>query len=250
MTQGHGVACRVGWVGRKLAPAATRRSLLVSRFDFISTRRRMPYTSAMLSRPALILACLLSPLGAASCSGPEQQPTQFASGHRTIIAVSERNVVSIVPPLGAAIADRQTWAWLLANSRGLVLRVHRAPEPDGGADKYVDSLLAALGKSGQADVETDERIKLSDLDARMIHAVELRNTPVMALWMVLTVAEDGLYMASAYGERETLLAQQQGVRAFLLSLRVESRDKPPAQPIRKIDGDDVEPPAELTQTTP
>ncbi len=42
MTRGHGVACRacwlVRWVGRKLAPTATRRSLVTSRFDLISRR--------------------------------------------------------------------------------------------------------------------------------------------------------------------------------------------------------------------
>lgn len=42
ITRSHGVACYacwlVRWVGRKLAPTATRRSLVTSRFDFISRR--------------------------------------------------------------------------------------------------------------------------------------------------------------------------------------------------------------------
>ena len=42
ITRSHGVACYacwlVRWVGRKLAPTATRRSLVTSRFDLISRR--------------------------------------------------------------------------------------------------------------------------------------------------------------------------------------------------------------------
>ena len=199
----------------------------------------------MIFRARAALCFCLALLG---CSAPENPPLELSDGKRVLVPIGDRNVVTVEPIAGAGIADGQTWALLLGQSRALVLRVYRAPEPEGGGDKYVDSLLAALGKSGQADVEGDVRIKLGDLDARLVKAVELRNKPALALWMVIAVAEDGLYTASVYGERDVIVEKTKEVEGFLRSLRIDNRDGSPVRPARKMDGDDVEPPAELTST--
>ena len=160
-----------------------------------------------------------------ACSGQiAPQPLPEVSGGRLVVPIGQSNVVSAVPPKGCKIIDDQTWLWPLGQDRGIVMRVHRSETPPGGTKPYVDSLIGALGKTGQAGLERDEQLRLGDLDARAVEATELRNKPAMALWLVIAEAEDGLYTATAYGERDDLRRKSSEIRGFLSSLRVEARD--------------------------
>lgn len=174
---------------------------------------------------AHIVVVLALATAAAACAGPQvAAPIMEATGERTAVPIGRANAVSAAPPKGAKVVDAQTWLIAVGPDRGVVLRVHRGEIPEGGAVPYVDSLLKALGKSGQAGVERDEPVKLGDLDARAVEAVELRNKPAMALWLMVAEAEDGLYTATAYGQRDDLRSQAATVRAFLTSLRVDRPD--------------------------
>ncbi|MBM4345359.1 MAG: hypothetical protein FJ100_18465 [Deltaproteobacteria bacterium] len=177
----------------------------------------------------------------AACAGPQVQPAiAETSGARLGVAIGRTNSVSAAPPKGARIVDAQTWLVPVGADRGIVLRVHRGEVPEGGSGPYVDSLLLALGKAGQAGVERDEPLRIGDLDGRAVEAVELRNRPAMALWLVLAEAEDGLYTATAYGQRDDLRSQAAMVRAFLSSLRVERPDGAERIPVATTATDPLE----------
>lgn len=181
---------------------------------------------------------VVSLLIVSACSAPQLPEPQFTSGQPLTLPLGAQNLATIAPPKGCQIADAQTWAWLLGQDRAIIFRLHRGNVPEGGGEAYVNSLLQALGKSGEAGVERDEPLKLGDLDARAIEAVELRKKPAMALWMVVAEAEDGLYSATAYGERDDLQRKAKEVRAYLASLRISPRAAPlPAAPTITEGGD-------------
>ncbi len=194
-----------------------------------------------MARGVWIIAVLMVAALACACAGPQvQPPIAEATGQRVDVAIGRANLASAAPPKGAKVVDAQTWLLALGVDRGIVLRVHRGDLPEGGAVPYVDSLLRALGKAGQAGVERDEPCRLGDLDARAVHAVELRNKPAMALWLVIAEAEDGLYTATAYGQRDDLRANAAQVQAFLTSLRIDRPDGAVRVPVATTTTDPLE----------
>lgn len=138
--------------------------------------------------------------------------------------------------------DPQTWALPLGSAdpvpgQALFLRLQVTPEPEGGATAHVNRLLADIERQGQAGVLRDQVVALGDLDGRLIEAADLPPTTrgqgnPQALWLVVVVAEDGMYTASATGPAAELKARRPLLEAFLLSVRVAAPGgKPRPQPV-------------------
>jgi hypothetical protein len=148
----------------------------------------------------ILQACALSVLLLA-CSGgqvlttsPEDLPR--ADGQRHAVAGSR---ASLEVPKDFRIVDPTTWLVPLGSDQGILAHLQRTQEPAEGAMVQLDNAIAALQKQGEADVERDEHVLLGDLDARLVQALELREKPAKALWMVVTAAEDGMYTLTLAG---------------------------------------------------
>jgi hypothetical protein len=179
-----------------------------------------------------LIVLLLHALAAFACAGPAANSDK-ATGDRVDIGPA-----SVVPPKGWRKLETLGWMLPLDEYRALVLRVNRIQEPDQGADAHVDQLLADVRKSGTADVEADRNVMLGDLDGRLIQTVETQGSDPQALWLIVALAEDGLYTASAVGPAAEMHKRRTEIEAFLLSLRVA--------PLRRSGGLVAKPlPAEL-----
>lgn len=141
-----------------------------------------------------------------------------ADGQRHSIANSR---ASIQPPVEFRVVDATTWVLPLSREAGILVHLQRAQDPAEGAMAHLDKVIADLQKQGEADVERNESITLGDLDGRFVQALELRAKPAKALWMVVTVAEDGMYTVTAAGPVAALRERQALLESFLLSLRVD-----------------------------
>lgn len=184
---------------------------------------------------ALVLACCLG------CSAPQVAPPEIATGERIGIPGTS---ATIAVPRGFARIDPLSWGMEVENGRVVLLRVQRAEEPAAGAEAHVDDLVAEINRLGQEGIERDEHVALGDLQGRMIQAVELRGEEPASLWLVIVIAEDGMYTASAVGPATDVRRMRPELERFLMSLRVPlaapSLQRSPA-PV--VDPLGIEPPA-------
>jgi hypothetical protein len=188
-------------------------------------------------------------LVSACTAAPVVDTAPVADGQRVTVPIGTLNQVSLEPPKGARRLDPQTWLWSSGPDQAVVLRVQQNPEPEGGTTAYVDRQLAVIHEGGDAGVERDERMQLGDLEARRVHAVELRKQPPAALWLVIATAEDGMFVISAAGPRDLLRTRSRELDAFLASVRI----LPPAAAERvaapyAAPADDIAPPAAVSAT--
>lgn len=153
----------------------------------------------------------------AACSAPQQVPPQLATGERVPIPDT---AASIVVPRGFAKLDDGTWGIEVDRGRAVVLKVQRAAEPEVGAQAHVDRLIADMHRQGNEDLERDELVPLGDLQGRMLQAVELRGEEPASLWLMVVVAEDGMYTATVAGPALELRRKRQELEGFLKSLRI------------------------------
>lgn len=196
----------------------------------------------------LVMAVALAMPALTACSAPatlDALPT--ADGAPVRVPVGIQTTVTVQPPKGVRVVDPQSWVWQLGQDRAILLRVQQNPEPDGGVKAFFDSQIEALNREGSAGIERDEVVMLGDLEARLVQAVELRGQPATALWLIVTGAEDGMYIASAAAPIDVMRSKSKEVLAFLTSLRIQ----PPAGVTRngapvRMNGDDVTPPDDAT----
>ncbi len=200
-------------------------------------------------RVNISLAICLVILG---CSGaqvltpvPEDLPK--ADGQRHSLANSR---ASLQAPVPFRVVDATTWVLPLAPGSGILVHVQRVQEPAEGAMGHLDKMIADLQRQGEADVERDEKILLGDLDGRFVRALELRAKPAKGLWMVVTVAEDGMYTVTAAGPLTALRERQALLESFLLSLRVDPPEGT-ARPVHKqAIAEDIDLPQPTSPTQP
>ena len=183
---------------------------------------------------ALTLACCLG------CSAPQVLPPEIATGDRVGIAGTS---ATIAVPRGFSRIDAQSWGLEVEHGRVVLLRVQRAEEPPAGAEAHVDDLVAEINRLGQEGIERDEHVALGDLQGRMIQAVQLRGEEPASLWLMVLVAEDGMYTASAVGPASDIRRLRPELETFLKSLRVPlpapSLQRAPAPAVDPLE---IEPP--------
>lgn len=170
-----------------------------------------------------ILLALLGTILA--CSGKTLVDLPVTTGGRRTLPAAPGSVE--VPP-GLRIVDPQTWALPLPDGKVIGLRLQRLPDPDGGAMAQVDKLIRQMEKTGQAGVERDAVVQLGDLEGRLVQAVDLGKEDPQALWLVVAVAEDGVYTASVAGPATEVRSRRGMLEGFLLSLRVPVPGRVPA----------------------
>lgn len=190
----------------------------------------------------LVLSLLLTSLSA--CGGPQGVGRSSVRTDGSRIGLPGMRA-SVQVPKGFEVVDDRTWVQKLGQDRGVILRVHQQPEPPEGADRHVDKLIQDLEKQGEAGVETDRTVPLGDLDGRLVQAIELRRRPPAALWLVVAVAEDGLYTVSVAGPADELRKRRTEFEGFLQSLRVLQPAGPPVPRDKPIE-DDLLPPEGVT----
>ena len=182
----------------------------------------------------------------------------LSTGERVPI---EGTSASIVVPRGYAKLDAGTWGLELERGRAVLLKVQRVPEPEIGAQTYVDQIVAAMHSQGNEDLERDEAVTLGDLRGRLLEAVELRGNEPASLWLVVLVAEDGMYTATVAGPAVEVRSKRAELEAFLTSLRVPlpsgaTRPEPPKvvdplgiEPPKVLEPPGTEPPLGVPPTT-
>ena len=178
-----------------------------------------------------------------ACGQPMVPDYPTVDGQKVTAPVGILNQVTLSPPKGWKQIEPHTWALPLGQDRLVILKANLATGIDGGAGSFVDKQLQELGKNGQGGTESDERLVLGDLDARLIKVVDLRNRPPMGLWMVAADAEDGLFTLTVLGPLDDLRKHAGAIDACLASLRIAppvgvQRDVPKRPPIE----DDLVPP--------
>lgn len=173
----------------------------------------------------LARSCLILLLVAVLCAcGAAQGRNKQADGTRHTVAGTR---VSVEVPKGYLIGEGMNWG--SATPEGaILLTVRRQAEPAEGMKAYADQYIKQTQKSGLADIEYDKTVPLGDLEGRLIQAIELNRDHPAAIWLMLTLAEDGLYAAAASGPAAALLVRRQELETFLKSLRIEAPNDPKA----------------------
>jgi len=182
-----------------------------------------------LKSSAFVLAqiCLILLLVAVLCAcGAAQSGTKQADGARHTVAGTR---VSIEVPKGYLIGEGMNWGTDTPQG-GILLTVRRQAEPAEGMKAYADQYIKQTQKSGLADIEYDKTVPLGDLEGRLIQAIELNRDHPAAIWLMLALAEDGLYAAAASGPAAALLVRRQELETFLKSLRIAAPTDPKAAP--------------------
>jgi len=196
--------------------------------------------NAMVARVVLLVL-----IGCTACSAAQQVPPQLATGERVPI---EGTTASIVVPRGFAKLDEGTWGIEVDRGRTIVLKVQRTMEPVSGAQAHIDHLVADMHRQGNEDLERDAWVPLGDLQGRMLQVVELRGEEPASLWLIVLVAEDGLYTATATGPAVELRSKRLELEGFLKSLRVPLPAGGIVQPaVPKDDPLGIEPPGSVPE---
>lgn len=210
--------------------------------------------SAPLSNSRRWLAAITLTVGFAGAFGCGQQVMPdfpVVNGERLTAPIGILNQVTLSPPKGWQQIEPQTWALALGQDRVLVMKANLATGIEGGADSYVDKQLHEIGKLGQGGTERDERVKLGDLDARLIRVVDLRNRPPVGLWMMAADAEDGLFTLTVLGPLDDLRKHGAAIETSLQSLRIAPpvgvTREAPKQPVIEDDLDPAARPASPNQ---
>ncbi len=185
---------------------------------------------------------LMLTVATAACSGASSNEISLENLPQTdgIRHTISQSRASVLIPKGWRIAAPTSWLRQVAPELAILLHIERLPEPEGGAQTYVDRMIADTTSAGEADIESDRRVRLGDLDARLVQTVELRGAAPKALWSLVVSAEDGMWLASVLGPVSDLRAKRSEVMAALLSLRI---DAPPGAP--RQDGRPLPPELEL-----
>ncbi len=170
---------------------------------------------------------LISLLLALQCAcGAAQGAARHADGKRHAVAGTK---VSVEVPAGYLIGEGMNWGSDTPQG-AILLTVRRQAEPAQGLKAYADQYIQQTQKSGLADIEYDKIVPLGDLEGRLIQAIELNRDNPAAIWLMLTLAEDGLYAAAASGPAAALLVRRQELETFLKSLRIDAPSDPKGPP--------------------
>lgn len=167
---------------------------------------------------------LLFLLGA--CSAPTTQ-AKHADGQRHPVPGAVR--ATVVVPAEAEIVAPTTWMWP-SKDGPILLTVRRQPEPNEGANPFLDREIKKLQAGGEIGIAGDRRVPLGDLEGRLIEATTLlkEETPT-ALWQLVCVAEEGMYTVTVAGPLLAMQERREKLQGFLKSLRVGLPEEVPVK---------------------
>ena len=164
----------------------------------------------------LLLVALLS--GMMGCSGAEVMEYPHADGERHSIVGAPN--ASIIVPKECEIYAPTTWVWPTPEGP-ILLTLRSQQEPAEGMDAYLDKEIRATLAGGEVGLAEDKRVMVGDLEGRLLEVNTLRKQDEpTSLWMVVTVAEDGMYTTGVAGPLVAMKDRKAALRAFQLSLRV------------------------------
>ncbi len=181
----------------------------------------------------------------AACSGPEvlvELPKTDGMRHPLLGAPH----VSVVVPKDMEVVQPLTWAWRTVDGP-IVLTVRRQQEPADGMNAELDREIRKMQEGGEADLMGDATLQLGDLEGRLVEATTLRKAdPPTTLWLMLCVAEDGMYALTVAGPTGGIKDRRVELLAFMHSLRIVPPQERTGQPAAPQVPDLVEPPADAT----
>lgn len=192
---------------------------------------------------ALVLTLLLA---LTACSGAETVPDlPKTDGQRH--ALLGAPYASVIVPKGLDVAAPLTWLWP-SNDGALLLTVRRQQEPVDGMNAELDRVIRKMQEGGEADVMGDRIVPLGDLEGRLVEATTLRNVdPPTSLWLMLCVAEDGMYALTVAGPTGVIKDRRKDLLTFVESLRVNVPQVPASErPTPASVPDLVEPPSDVS----
>ncbi len=187
---------------------------------------------------------LLAALTLTACSGTDVVP-ELAKTDGLRHPLLGAPHASVIVPKGLDVAAPLTWLWP-SNDGPILLTVRRQQEPGDGMNAQLDRVIRTMQEGGEADVMGDSIVQLGDLEGRLVEATTLRKQdPPTSLWLMLCVAEDGMYALTVAGPTGVIKDRRKELRAFMESLRIVSpQPQPPGQspPVPDL----VEPPTAET----
>lgn len=194
-------------------------------------------------RTLTLLASLLT-----ACSGADTSPELLKTdGQRHSLLGAPQ--ASVIVPKDLDVAAPLTWLWQTTEGP-ILLTVRRQQEPQDGMNAELDREIAKMQQGGDADVMADRKLPLGDLEGRLVEATTLRkDDPPASLWLLLCVAEDGMYALTVAGPSGAIRERRKELTAFMESLRVMSAPQPAPQAAAPVP-DLVEPPPVASPTTP
>ena len=227
---------------RERVLVAPRRGLTILSADLGPSVEREPNVSRILPK-LMALTLLLT-----ACSGAETTPDlPKTDGTRHSLLGAPH--VSVIVPKGLDVAAPLTWVWQTPDGPILVT-VRRQQEPQDGMNAELDREIRKMQEGGDADVMGDRMVPLGDLEGRLVEATTTRKQdPPNSLWLLLCVAEDGMYALTVAGPTVAVKDRRSELLAFMESLRIVSPQPPAPQPAAAVP-DLVEPPPAATPTRP
>ena len=193
--------------------------------------------------PQSLLVVLLLLTGCSGADTVSDLPKTDGERHPLIGAPH----ASVIVPKGLDTAAPLTWVWH-APEGPILLTVRRQQEPLDGMNAQLDREIRKMQEGGDADVMADRTLPLGDLEGRLVEATTLRKEdPPTSLWLLLCVAEDGMYALTIAGPTGAIKDRRKELTAFMESLRVlPVQTTLPQQQKRAPVPDLVEPPMALT----
>jgi hypothetical protein len=179
------------------------------------------------------------------CSGAEiTQELPRTDGERHPLIGAPH--ASVIVPKGLEVAAPLTWVWRIPEGP-ILLTVRRQQEPQDGMNAQLDREIRKMQEGGDADVMADRTLPLGDLEGRLVEATTLRKEdPPTSLWLLLCVAEDGMYALTIAGPTGAIKDRRKELTAFIESLRVLPVQNVLPQPQPAPVPDLVEPPMAAT----
>jgi hypothetical protein len=180
----------------------------------------------------------------AACSGAETAPDlPKTDGQRHVLLGAPH--ASVIVPKGLEVAAPLTWVWQ-TNDGGILLTVRRQQEPPEGMNVQLDHVIRQMQQGGEADLMGDRIVQLGDLEGRLVEATTLRKAdPPTSLWLMLCVAEDGMYALTVAGPTVAIRDRRKDLLMFVESLRVASPQDRVSQP-QQVVPDLVLPPDDVS----
>lgn len=129
---------------------------------------------------------------------------------------------SLVVPKDCEIYDATTWVWTTGEGP-ILLTLRRQLEPPEGMDAYLDKEIRTVLAGGEVGLSGDTRVNVGDLEGRLLEFNTLRKqVEPTTMWLLVTLAEDGMYTTGVAGPLVAVKDRQKALRAFQLSLRVSA----------------------------
>ncbi len=187
----------------------------------------------------LLLACV-------ACSGAETAAElPKTDGQRHVLLGAPH--ASVIVPKGLDVAAPLTWVWQ-TNDGAILLTVRRQQEPPDGMNAQLDHVIRQMQQGGEADLMGDRSVQLGDLEGRLVEATTLRKAdPPTSLWLMLCVAEDGMYALTVAGPTVALKERRKELLQFVESLRIASPQDHTAVPTQPVPDLVAPPDAETPQ---